>query len=624
LAAAAASSWPATAPAQRAARLCDAADRIEADRAALCALLVREAGKTLPNALAEVREATDFLRYYAARAAEFEAESEQGADPAAAEDGVPLGPAACISPWNFPLAIFVGQVAAALAAGNPALAKPAEQTPLVAACAVALLHAAGVPPEALQLLPGDGETGARLVADARVKAVLFTGSTEVARQIHRRLARRAVQEGAEIPLIAETGGQNAMIVDSSALPEQVVQDVLRSAFDSAGQRCSALRVLCLQEEIADRTLAMLDGALRELAIGDPARLSTDVGPVIDADARQRLADHVERMRRAGHRVTQLPLPAHCGHGNFFPPTVIEIDAIAQLPGEVFGPVLHVLRFSRDALPRLIDAIHATGYGLTMGVQTRLDETVAAVAAVARVGNLYVNRNMVGAAVGVQPFGGEGLSGTGPKAGGPLILRRLRRERSACPGLPPALAARTRPGTVDGASVAALHAWRGWLRDTGRERLLAFTDACAAASPAGLALDLPGPTGERNTLAFAPRGVVLCAAGDGDALLRQLAAVLATGNRAALTREGLGWLQAGLPAPCAARIDRFGDAAPAIALADAGQAVALREMLAERDGPLMAVVECAGDVPPPLWRLVVERALSVNTAAAGGNAALLAL
>ncbi|TMI04128.1 MAG: bifunctional proline dehydrogenase/L-glutamate gamma-semialdehyde dehydrogenase PutA, partial [Betaproteobacteria bacterium] len=402
-------SWARTAVAERATCLERAADLIEHERGPLIALAVREAGKTLVNAQGEIREAADYCRYYAAQARRELALA------------TPRGPMACIAPWNFPLAIFVGQVTAALAAGNPVLAKPAAQTPLIAAAAIELLHRAGVPRAALQLLPGRGDTvGTALVADPRIAGVLFTGSTAVARGINRELARR----DDDPVLVAETGGQNAMIVDSSALPEQVVTDVISSAFDSAGQRCSALRVLCLQADIAERVLTMLKGAMAELTLGDPRRLDTDIGPVIDAKSRDALAAHVDRMRAAGATVFQLPLPAACANGSFFPPTLIEFERIAQLEGEVFGPVLHVVRYREGELASVVASINATGYGLTHGIQTRIDETVEAVCKRIRAGNIYVNRNMIGAVVGVQPFGGEGLSGTGPKAGGPHYLRRL--------------------------------------------------------------------------------------------------------------------------------------------------------------------------------------------------------
>lgn len=430
------------------------ADALEAAQPRLFALLIREAGKTLPNAVSELREAVDFCRFYAATARS----DLQGA--------TSIGPIVCISPWNFPLAIFVGQIAAALAAGNPVLAKPAEQTPLIAAEAVRLAHQSGIPPQALQLLPGRGETvGAALVADSRIAGVMFTGSTQVAKLIERSLAQRSDDP----VLIAETGGLNAMIVDSSAQPEQVVADVLASAFDSAGQRCSALRILCLQASCADAVLAMLKGAMAELRLGDPAELATDIGPVIDEEARQTL---LSALHTAG--VTPGPVPAT---GIFVAPALIETD-LDHLPArELFGPALHVVRWQAEALPDLIDRLNSLGFGLTHGVHSRLDGVVAQVTSRIRAGNIYVNRNIVGAVVGVQPFGGEGLSGTGPKAGGPLILHRL--VRGTNPSLP------------------------------GR-------------------MVLPGPTGEENVWSLHPRGPVLCLASSEAERARQYAAAAAAG------------------------------------------------------------------------------------------------
>ena len=394
------------------------------------ALITREGGRTVAAALSEVREAVDFLRYYAARArAEF-AMPQRLPGPTGEQDEIGLhgrGVFACISPWNFPLSIFTGQIAAALAAGNAVIAKPAEQTPLVAATAVRHLLAAGIPGDVLHLLPGDGETvGAALVADPRIAGVAFTGSTETGRAINQSLAARP---GPIAPLIAETGGQNAMIVDSSALAEQVVADTLVSAFDSAGQRCSALRLLYVQDDIADRLLPMLAGAMAELRIGDPALLATDVGPVIDEPARQALERHAARMAREGRLLYQCPLPAGTEHGTFFAPRAFEIDSAGRLEREVFGPILHVVRWRADRLDAICDEIAATGYALTLGIHSRIDETVRHVLSRLGVGNTYVNRTMIGAVVGVQPFGGERLSGTGPKAGGPRYLHRFAVERT---------------------------------------------------------------------------------------------------------------------------------------------------------------------------------------------------
>jgi RHH-type proline utilization regulon transcriptional repressor/proline dehydrogenase/delta 1-pyrroline-5-carboxylate dehydrogenase len=414
---------------ERASILERAADAIEAQRVELVALLAREGGKTLPDGLGEVREAADFCRYYALLARRHFGEPETLAGPTGESNQLRLagrGPFVCISPWNFPLAIFVGQVAAAFAAGNAVIAKPAEQTPLVAAHAVRILHAAGVPPAALALVPGRGEiVGARLVSDLRTAGVAFTGSTATARSINRALAAR---EGPLLPFIAETGGLNAMLVDSSALAEQVVADVIASAFNSAGQRCSALRVLCLQRDIAPRVLEILAGATAELVLGDPARLDTDVGPVIDRDALAMLEEHAARMDREAQLVCKARAPSDSG-GMFFAPRAYEIGSLDAIDREIFGPILHVVRFDAAELGNVLDAINAKGYGLTMGVHSRIEDTVDFVRLRARCGNLYVNRNMIGATVGVQPFGGEGLSGTGPKAGGPHYLFRFATERT---------------------------------------------------------------------------------------------------------------------------------------------------------------------------------------------------
>jgi RHH-type proline utilization regulon transcriptional repressor/proline dehydrogenase/delta 1-pyrroline-5-carboxylate dehydrogenase len=561
--------WGERRAADRADVLDRAAELIEANVARFVHLAVHEAGKTIPNAVGEVREAADFCRYYAAQV--------RRTPPAA-----PLGPIVAISPWNFPLAIFVGQVAGALAAGNPVVAKPAEQTPLIALEALRLLHAAGVPPAALHLLPGAGETvGAALVADARTAGVVFTGSTLAAAHIHRALAERG-----NVPLIAETGGQNAMIVDASALPEQVVHDAIASAFDSAGQRCSALRILCVQDTIAERVMAMLAGAMAELAVGHPAALATDVGPIIDEQAKRALDAHVARMDREARRIATAPLDEGvAARGPYLAPVAFEIADIGVLPGEVFGPVLHVLRWKHGELDALLDAIDATGYALTLGVHSRIDATVDRVVARSRAGNVYVNRTIVGAVVGVQPFGGTGLSGTGPKAGGPLYVPRLTRD----------------PGNANAGPV-----------------------------------ELPGPTGERNTWSVHPRGLLVALGGadaDEGVWRRQARDALALGNRVAF-------------APSAASLDAARRAAAAsvppieliapttdwsvlpdlagVLAADAATAAAANRRLAHRPGARLPVVEPAGEPPryPPA-RLVVERTVSVNTTAAGGNATLVA-
>jgi RHH-type proline utilization regulon transcriptional repressor/proline dehydrogenase/delta 1-pyrroline-5-carboxylate dehydrogenase len=429
-AAGAASEWDSTSADERAACLERAADQMEALRAQLMALAVIEAGKTVPDALAEVREAVDFCRYYAQRARADFAAPLALPGPTGERNQIALqgrGVFACISPWNFPLAIFTGQVTAALAAGNAVVAKPAEQTPLIAAAAVRILHGAGVPPDVLHLLPGDGPgVGAPLVADPRIAGVAFTGSTETARAINQALAAR---QGPIVPFIAETGGQNVMIVDSSALPEQVVRDVLISSFQSAGQRCSALRVLFVQDDIAETLEEMLVGAMAELTVGDPALLSTDVGPVIDGAAKDVLEKHAQRMAQEGELLHCVPLGRDTEHGSFVSPRAFRIDRLARLEREVFGPILHVIRWEADRLDQVLEAVNATGYGLTLGIHSRIDATVRYIHERLRVGNAYVNRNMIGAVVGVQPFGGEGLSGTGPKAGGPRYLHRFATERT---------------------------------------------------------------------------------------------------------------------------------------------------------------------------------------------------
>lgn len=423
--------WNALGGAERAALLERAAEAFEAHTPEFLSLCQREAGKTLVDAVLELREAVDFLRYYAAEARTHFGEGCPLPGPTGESNRLSLhgrGVFVTISPWNFPLAIFIGMASAALAAGNTVLAKPAEQTPLIAALAVRLCHEAGIPDDVLQLVPGDGAVGAMLTARPEVAGVAFTGSTETARAINRALAQR---DGPIATLIAETGGQNAMIVDSSALPEQVTRDVVASAFQSAGQRCSALRVLYLQDDVYDAMLEMIRGAFDALVIGDPQDLETDVGPVIDAEAKAALDQHIAAMKASGRRVWQRELPAACGAGTFVAPTIIAIESINDLMRENFGPVLHVARFKGDELEAVVEAINATGYGLTLGLHSRIDATRRLVEAKARVGNFYVNRNQIGAVVESQPFGGEGLSGTGPKAGGPHYLPRFATERVTC-------------------------------------------------------------------------------------------------------------------------------------------------------------------------------------------------
>lgn len=610
-----AQTWAETAPAKRAEILLRAADLMQARMGMLMGLAIREAGKSAPNAIAEVREAIDFLRYYAAQIRDGFTAAER-----------PLGIAVCISPWNFPLAIFIGQITAALAAGNAVMAKPAEETPLIAAQGVAILLEAGIPANVLHLLPGDGRIGAALVAHSATNAVLFTGSTEVARLIARQLAARTLPDGRPIPLIAETGGQNAMIVDSTALTEQVVADVVASAFDSAGQRCSALRILCLQEDIAERTLTMLKGAMAQLQIGNPDQLATDIGPVISHEAQQRLLDHIRAMAEKGLAVESLPLAEQTAAGTFVAPTIIELRQLADLPGEVFGPILHVFRYKRKHLGQTIDAINALGYGLTFGLHTRLDATIAAVSKQISVGNIYVNRNVIGAVVGVQPFGGHGLSGTGPKAGGPLYLRRLLQQGGRAP------LAKTSPSPF-----ALADAYADWLETKGYSDEAVQARAYLASSAFGTVLELAGPVGERNQYRLESRGAIALLPQTGTGLRIQLGAVLAADNSAQVVADAaLQSALAGLPANIAAKVgfvpslDVANGFAAALAEGDENHTKNIAQLLAVRDGIIVTLQSATstglrdGSQAYDMSLLVSEVSTSINTTAAGGNASLLAV
>ena len=558
---AAATPW--TAPAsERAALLNRAADLYEENFGEIFALLAREAGKSIPDAVAELREAVDFLRYYAAHAPE----------------AAPVGTFTCISPWNFPLAIFTGQIAAALAAGNAVLAKPAEQTPLIAHLAVSLMHRAGVPAPVLQLLPGAGDVGAMLTSDPRVGGVAFTGSTETALKIRAAMARH-LAPGA--PLIAETGGLNAMIVDSTALPEQAVQAIVESAFQSAGQRCSALRCLYVQDDIAPHLTEMLIGAMDALTVDNPWHLATDCGPVIDEEARAGIAAHIQKARTEGRLLHELKTP---NAGTYIAPTLIKVGGIKEMEREIFGPVLHLATFKSGDLDRVIDAINATGYGLTFGLMTRIDDRVQHVTEAVRAGNIYVNRNQIGAIVGSQPFGGEGLSGTGPKAGGPFYLPRLR-------AAPAPLAGKDWPGPADAAALA--------------HRLRAAHATMAPPAP----LDLPGPTGESNRLSLTPRGPLLCMGPGREAAQAQAAAVTALGGIAVAADGALPPDMLTALAPMSGVL-WWGDAATGRAIEAA---------LAARPGPILPLVTGMPDTAHALH----ERHVCIDTTAAGGNAALLA-
>ncbi|WP_296427722.1 bifunctional proline dehydrogenase/L-glutamate gamma-semialdehyde dehydrogenase PutA [Yoonia sp.] len=558
---AAATPW-ASDVATRAKVLNAAADAYEAEAAALFAILTREAGKGLPDAIAELREAVDFLRYYAAQAT---------------EGSTARGIWTCISPWNFPLAIFTGQIAAALAAGNAVLAKPAEQTPLIAARTVQIMHKAGVPASALQLLPGGGGIGAALTSDARINGVAFTGSTATALKIRSAMAAYCTPG---TPLIAETGGLNAMIVDSTALPEHAVRDIINGAFRSAGQRCSALRCLYVQKDIADTLLKMLKGAMSELTLGDPWELATDVGPVIDAAAHKTIADHIAQAQAEGRIIHQLNAPTQ---GHFIAPTAIRVNSIADMTREIFGPVLHVATFKASELEKVIDTINATGYGLTFGLHTRIDDRVQTVVERVQAGNIYVNRDQIGAIVGSQPFGGEGLSGTGPKAGGPYYLPRFTAHATA----------RSDSSWDHDADLAAL-----------KKRL---SSAIAPAHPAPT--DLPGPTGESNRHSVHARGPILCMGPGADAAQQQVTAIATLG--------GMGVNAEGTLAP--EMLTSLTPLAGVIWWGDADTGREIETALSHRDGPITALITGMPDAGHALH----ERHVCVDTTAAGGNAALLA-
>ncbi|NQW10122.1 MAG: bifunctional proline dehydrogenase/L-glutamate gamma-semialdehyde dehydrogenase PutA [Alphaproteobacteria bacterium] len=617
--------WSRVPVTERSAILRRTADLYEANAVEFFALATREAGKTLRDGIAEVREAVDFLRYYANEAERLEVE----------EPGSARGVFVCISPWNFPLAIFTGQIAAALAAGNAVIAKPAEQTPLIAARAVELMREGGIPDAALQLLPGDGPTvGAPLTADPRIAGVCFTGSTEVARLIDRTMAATAAPDAT---LIAETGGLNAMIVDSSALTEQAVRDILISAFQSAGQRCSALRILYVQEEARTRLLTMLHGAMEALRIGDPWDLDTDVSPVIDAEAQHEILGYCAAMEVKGRLHHRPPAP---GTGTFVPPCVVEVSGIAEMEREVFGPILHIASYKARDLDAVVDAINARGYGLTFGLHTRIDDRVQQVVDRIRVGNLYVNRDQIGAIVGSQPFGGEGLSGTGPKAGGPHYVARFRRTEGERTAEFDNLSSQTVTHAKVQAVLDRLDATR-WAVRTDRLEIVqtAFASlddpgigatlaACARHAPTPRTL--PGPTGESNRLLLHPRGTALCLGPTASLALSQAAQALAAGCAALMIAPGAVALAtplntAGLPI---AAIDDVLDAEAldklsgfdVVAAAGASPSVAAyRQALAHRDGPILPLVT---EIIAP-GRYLIERHLCIDTTAAGGNASLLA-
>ncbi|MEL7109128.1 MAG: L-glutamate gamma-semialdehyde dehydrogenase [Pseudomonadota bacterium] len=539
------SSWPERSAEMRAKTLRNAADLLERDRQALMALCVHEAKKTWPDAEAELREAVDFLRYYA----------DESVHPSMV-GRPPLGPVACISPWNFPLAIFLGQVSAALSMGNTVIAKPAEQTPHIAIAAVERLHSAGIPKDALQLVIGDGRVGAELVRHPDIQGVCFTGSTQTAKRIAQTLAETG---RGDIPLIAETGGINAMIIDSTALLEQAVQDVVDSAFQSAGQRCSACRLVCVQDDIADAFIDMLNGAISTLRVADPAYLSTDLGPLIDEAAHDRVAKHIADFKQRFDVLGEAPSTEEAS-GTFVTPIAFGLNDVSDLTEEVFGPVLHVVRFKAGAFEPLIEKINKLGFGLTMGLHSRIDARVALTQQLAKVGNLYINRNQIGAVVGEQPFGGEGLSGTGPKAGGPNYLKRLS------------------------------------------HRSPSKTDACDLHE-----VELPAPTGERNTLRHVPRGRLLCLGGDApEDLPQQIARVRATGNDPVVLNSKS--VYAALEDPQLKGV-----------VIEGRRRADIARRLAHRDGALLPLLSRHDED----YRYALERVITIDTTAAGGNARLLA-
>lgn len=614
--------WSARPAAERAEVLRRTADLYEENVAELIAITTREAGKMLSDAIAEVREAVDFLRYYANEGERLETE----------EPGRARGIFVCISPWNFPLAITTGQIAAALVAGNAVLAKPAEQTPLIAARAVELMREAGLPAAALQLLPGDGPTvGGPLTSDPRIAGVCFTGSTPVAQIIHKALAQNA---GPDAVLIAETGGLNSMIVDSTALTEQAVRDILISSFQSAGQRCSALRMLYVQEEARDRLLDMLYGAMEALTIGDPWKTDTDVSPVIDTDAQNEISAYVAAQEKSGKVLKRLPAPEV---GTFVTPAVVEVGGIEDLEREIFGPVLHVATFKARDIDKVVDAINGRGYGLTFGLHTRIDDRVQQIVERLRVGNVYVNRSQIGAIVGSQPFGGEGLSGTGPKAGGPHYVTRFRRTAAVDHHDAPkgrAVSLGELQSALDGLDAS------NWAARPDRVAVLRKT----LSGKSGLirkalnetaALDmtpqtLPGPTGESNRLSLYPKGPVLCLGPTLEIALSQAVQALGAGCAAVLVAPDAEQsvrplIDAGAPVAALDGIvsaDTLSAVKGIAAVAAAGASDWTRELriaLASRDGAIVPLE--TQSISPE--RYVVERHLCIDTTAAGGNASLLA-
>ena len=602
---AAQAAWNGTPAAERAACLRRFADLLERHAPALMMLAVREAGKTLNNAIAEVREAVDFCRYYADEAEHTLPQGSQG-----------VGTIVAISPWNFPLAIFTGEVVAALAAGNTVVAKPAEQTSLIAGYAVSLMHEAGIPTSALQLVLGAGDVGAALTQDPRIGGVIFTGSTEVARLINQTLAKR---DDSPV-LIAETGGQNAMIVDSTALAEQVCADVLNSAFDSAGQRCSALRILCVQEDVADHMVKMIKGAMDELVVGNPIALDTDIGPVIDTEAQQNLLAHINRMKGIAKSYHEIRPSENVNPDNatFVAPIMFELNGLGELQREVFGPVLHVVRYPADGLDKLIDQINGKGYALTHGVHSRIDSTVEHIRSRIESGNVYVNRNIVGAVVGVQPFGGHGLSGTGPKAGGSFYLQRLSRLKEwTAPTL-------SKIGQVDEDALKRLETLLHGLPLPQNEKMAAAASLGQSRVRTLRKAEsvLAGPTGERNVLSWHAPARVWLYGGSLAASFTALVSLASAGVQAVVLPDH----------PLAAYADRL-DGLLAVTdkpeVAGISHVAALeplpsarKQVLANRDGALVRILPSENGLD--ILQVFEEISCSINTTAAGGNASLMAM
>lgn len=602
------STWSTTSPLIRAKTLLIMADKLEENYFELMNILMREAGKTYANAISEVREAVDFCRYYGMQVTnEFDNNTHKA-----------IGVLGCISPWNFPLAIFLGEVSSALVSGNTVLAKPSIQTNIVAYFAVKLFHDSGVPIDVLQLILGSGGVlGEKMSLDNNVKGIIFTGSTEVAQGINQNLASKNFDS----VLIAETGGQNAMIVDSSALPEQVVADVISSGFDSAGQRCSALRVLYIQSDIADKVINMLKGAMDELQIGNPCDLATDIGPVIDAKSQKTLLDHIEKMRLSARMFHQVKITDECTNGTFVSPTLIEIGSIKELSREVFGPVVHVIRFDNNEFDHVVNEINSSGYGLTQGLHSRIEENAIKVYENIRAGNIYVNRNTVGAVVGVQPFGGEGLSGTGPKAGGPLYLYRLVHAKI----------------TKLGGNVSRYYNFNALTNFINCLNNLDFSDdeindlndyaeMMQLYSPITTQINLPGPTGEKNFMFFAPKGTTGIFANNKLDYTKQIIAAFATGNKVILEDNVVSKIFTKLISndlKIAKNIDSADINVALIANSYEDKDI-LRNKLAKRTGQLIVNVIENEDNLYDITLLMTERTVSINVTATGGNIDLMSL